>query len=176
MRLPDNVREQVYERVSVAAENRNWMSLAAPDKSHLYSVWAQDPQIGGVLLGFMSMNEVHRYIKDTTIKTYATNKISEPTTALNLLGVPLDLPRTQQYEKPPGVMLEDRRIIAWSVARDWKTTVFAVYERSYSLRNATPYAVVLFGAEGKFADERFQSMVRDASTRLGIERVVWNPA
>ena len=54
MRLPDEVRERVYERVSAEAESRNWLSLPAPDKSNLYTLWAQDPEIGGVLLGFMS--------------------------------------------------------------------------------------------------------------------------
>jgi hypothetical protein len=176
MRIPDEVREHVYERVRAAADSNNWLSLPAPEKSNLYSLWARDEEIGGVLLGFMSMSEVHRYIKDTIVKTYATNKISDSKTALTLLGLDRSIAVVRQFEKPPGILLEDQRIIAWSIARDWKTTMFAVYERSYGISGTNPYAAVLFGAEGRFADSTFQEMVQDAASRLGIQRVLWNPS
>lgn len=175
MRIPDDIREVVYDRVRAAAEEKNWLSLPATDKSNLYSAWGVDPQIGGVLLGFMSLNEVHRYIKDTLIKTYATNKLKNPATTLAMLGVDENAVVRRSFIKPPGVMLDDRRVIAWSIAKDWKTTVMAVYERAYGVKRATPYAAVFFGAEGKFADEQFRQMATNAATCLGISRILWSP-
>jgi len=175
VRIPDDVRETVYDKVRADAEELDWMALPAQEKSRLYSSWAQDAEVGTVLLGFMSMSQVHRYIKDTLIKTYAQNKISDPATALPLLGLPPNTPQKKQYIKPPGVLLDDRRVIAWSIAKDWKTTLFAVYERAYEVKRATPHAAVLFGAEGRFADTQYRTMVHDAATRLGIANVVWNP-
>ena len=173
IRIPDEVRETVYERVSENADRLNWLALPAPDKSRLYTQWAQDSEIGAVLLGFMSMSQVHRYLKDTVVKTYAQRKISDPKTALNLLGVG-NVPTIKTWEKPPGVTLSDRRIVAWHKAETWKTTLLAVYERAY-VDHGMPFAAVLFEAEGKFADEAFRSMVLDAATRLGVEQLVWNP-
>jgi hypothetical protein len=161
--------------VSAVADERNWLSLPLNDKAVLYSAWGQDERIGGVLMGFMSLNEVHRYIKDTLIKTYATNKIKNPSTTLAILGLPSNTSILKTYIKPPGLLLEDRRVIAWSIARDWKTTIMAVYERAYCAKKTRPYAAVLFGAEGKFADRQFRTMATDAGTRLGIEQIIWRP-
>ena len=173
--IPDDVREAVFSKVCADAEDLDWMSLPATDKSRLYSAWAQDPQVGTVLLGFMSMSQVHRYIKDTLIKTYAQKKISNPVSALMLLGMSPYVDVKKSYIKPPGILLKDRRVVAWSTAKDWKTTLFAVYERAYEAKRSTPYAAVIFGAEGKFADKHFRTMVHDAAMRLGIQRVVWSP-
>ncbi|MFZ1124120.1 MAG: hypothetical protein WAN59_03140 [Candidatus Baltobacteraceae bacterium] len=117
---------------------------------------------------------MHRYLKDTLVKTYAQRKLSDPATALTLLGIG-DIPTIKTWEKPPGVTLKDRRIVAWHEAKNWKTTLFAVYERAYTTARGKPFAAVLFEAEGKFADATFRNMVLDAATRLGVQRVLWNP-
>lgn len=175
MRLPDNVRESIYEKVHTYAESQGWMTLSAPGKSLLYSTWSKDPEIGGILIDYMGMNEVHRYIKDTVIKAYAKEKISGASAALNLLGVG-DSAIARTYEKPPGVILMDHRVISWHDAKNWKTTILAVYERARQTRSASPYGVVLFESEGKFADATFREIVSDAAERLGIERLIWHPA
>jgi hypothetical protein len=174
MRIPDDIRLSVYARVRQFAEDSNWLNLPLPEKSALYSTWGSDPQIGGVLLQCMSMNEVHRYIKDTLIKTYAAEKLSNPALPFAILAIPNDTPIAQTYFKPPGVLLEDERVIAWSMARDWKTTLFAVYERARE-SHGRPYAAVFLESEGQFASGEFRRTADDVRERFEIERIVWHP-
>jgi hypothetical protein len=175
MKIPDDVRESVRQRIQQEADQLNWGTLSAIEKTSRYHIWARQSDIGGILIGYMNANEVHPYIKDALIKPYVRRKMGDPAMALSLLRLEEAKPK-RRFEKPPGVLLDDNRIIAWHDAKHWKTTVFAVYERARQIEGSTPFGVVLFEAEGRFAEKSFREMAKDAATRLGIEKLVWHPS
>jgi hypothetical protein len=79
---------------------------------------------------------------------------------------------TEDYIKPHGRLLFDRRVVCWGLAKDWKAVLLAAYERAY--RNlGKPYAAVLLRGVGKMAQPSERRMVEDLAGRLGIEKVVW---
>lgn len=176
MKIPDDVRETIVTRIASAADQQRWMNLSLQEKADLYVEWARDPYIGGVLQDFMGTNEIHRYLKDSIIKNYARDKMEDPSIVLLALGIPSDVPIVKTYIKPHTIMLDDRRIISWSSADQWKSTVLAVYERSRAAKRSTPFAAVLFNAEGKFSDGQVRAMVEDVAKRLDVVRIAWLPA
>jgi hypothetical protein len=174
MKVSDEAREVVMARLTSAADAATWLNLSHDDKARLYLTWARDPTIGGVLQTFMSANEVHRYLKDTLVKTYAREKMADPDVPLTFLGIPTDAPVKRTFIKPHGVLLEDHRVVAWSSAEQWKSTIMAVFERSRDARDLLAFGAVLFNAEGKFADEKLRATADDAGKRLGVRHIIWN--
>jgi hypothetical protein len=173
-KVPDDVREELFQRICTEADDADWIHRSDANKAALYTRWAKSPSIGRALQDYMGPAEVHRYIKDTLIKNYVIQKMANPTLPLSILGLS-DVNIKKSWIKPHGVILTDGRIIAWSAAQEWKTTIFAVFERSKTERGGQAYAVVLFNAEGKFSDGALQGIGNDAAQRFGIQRIIWSP-
>lgn len=175
MRLPDDIREALFVRVKNAADREGWLYRSDGDKSALYSAWSRDPDIGGVLQGYMKPNEVHRYLKDTLVKKYMLVKDADPARAFAILQIPEVALILETWQKPHGVTLDDGKIIAWSKAEQWKTTIMAVYERAATKPTLQAYGAVLLDAEGRFAEVGVQQLANEAASRLGIQRIIWVP-
>jgi hypothetical protein len=59
------------------------------------------------------------------------------------------------------------------MSREWKTILFAVFERAYSARNGEPFAAVIMFPSGKCQQPDYRHMVETAAEKLGIREVVW---
>lgn len=173
MRVPEGVRADLRRKVGALAERAGWTALRASDRSRLYQEWADDPTIGGTLQRYLSLNQIRTYIKDTLIKPYARGKLHRSEDVLALLGLDAALAARERYARPPGVRLEDGRVICWSRAEDWKQLLMAVFERSYSRPTAKPHAAVLLAAVGRHEQEPFRKLVEAAGAKLGIANIVW---
>ncbi len=78
------------------------------------------------------------------------------------------------YSLSYGRLLGDGQIVCWGRAADWKTILLAVFERSFAIADATPFAAVLTESAGKYSDAAARAVVREAAQRLEITRLVWD--
>ena len=173
MKVPDNVRDGLKARLWAIADRVGWTTLSAPQKSKYYHDWAQDPNLGGVLLKFMDAPRLRQYFKDTLIKDYVRHRLADHTRAFRVLRIQDDCPVAETYIKPHGKRLADGRVICWGPADEWKLVIMAVFERAYGNKEATPYAALLLQPCGRFNEDAVRQMVQSAATKLGIERLVW---
>lgn len=173
MNLPDDIRDRLRAKVWAIADQIDWQSLGPIEKTRHYENWTKDPEIGGVIRRFMDVRQVRVYLKDCLLKVYARERHSDAMLPFRLLDLSSDAAIEKQFIKPHGRRLSDGRVLCWGRAADWKAILMAVYERSFHDDGATPFAVVLLKADGKYADPSARAIVEDAAKRLGIERLVW---
>lgn len=178
MRVPNDVRIGLREKLWALADELGWSSLGWSEKSTYYESWTKDPEIGGLLGNFMDQRRIRVYIKDTVMKGYARSRLADPKRVMRVLGLEEeggngdDLVITD-YERPHGRLLRNSRVIAWGDAKDWKAVLMALHERAYSVSEGKPFAGVLMSATGRFLEEDFREMVQDAASKLGVERLLW---
>ncbi len=175
MRIPNQVRQELRQKLWARADELGWQGLTWVEKSPLYEAWTRDADIGGRLSRYMDQRQVRVYIKDTIMKGYVRNRQADPTSPLRALGIDGRAGVSESFERPHGRRLADGRVIAWGNAEDWKLVLTALHERSYGVNGARPYAAVLFAALGKFHQRPTREMVEDATRKLGIERLLWIP-
>lgn len=173
MKVPDSAYRRIRQRLWVVAEKQNWATLSDQQKSGLYEEWIRDEDVGGVLSRYLSPGSVRVYIKDTIMKPYGRERIKDFMPVLNLLGLPAEARVAETYIKPHGRRLADGKVICWGVARDWKTILFAVFERAFVAPPATPFAAVIMSPTGKCQQPEYRRMIETASEGLGITRLVW---
>jgi hypothetical protein len=170
--LPTPAKKEIQERLWARAEALDWESLTVIDRSKQYGLWVNDPEIGGVLAGYMDALKVKTYLKDTLMKPYARRNVSDPTRVLGALGVE-SAPVLNSYERPHGLLLSDNRVICWGKADDWKLVLMAAHERAFPL-SKTPFATVLLPPLTRFITPAARSVVEAAARKLGVERLVWH--
>lgn len=171
MSVPAAVRQEIKEWLWTEADRLDWSSLSSADKSKYYTNWTTSERIGGRLGQFMDPRKVRVYIKDTLLKSYASEVSADPARVFRVLGVAEGTEPTRVFAKPHGCVLADGRHIAWSKARDWKGTLMSLHERAFD--KGTPHAVVLTELGTGFNLPSRQAMVEDAACKLGIENVIW---
>lgn len=172
MTVPEAVRDEVRNRLWEEADRLEWSALPASAKAKYYTMWTETASIGGRLAAFMDARQVRVYIKDTLLKSYTRERLSDPSRTLRLLGLPGDSAVAESYIKPHGRRLADGRQIAWSRATEWKATLLALHERSIE-RGGRPYGAVLFEAGTKHADPQSREVVESAARKLDIEKLIW---
>jgi hypothetical protein len=172
MSIPTNIREEVREQLWTEADRLAWPSLSAKDKARYYTIWTETPQLGGRLSAFMDARQVRVYIKDTLLKSYTRERMSDPSRVMRIVGLAPDTAIIKSYIKPHGRRTADHREIAWSRATEWKATLLALHERAFENR-VRPYAAVLFDASAKYPDDASRAVVADAAAKLEIEKLVW---
>jgi hypothetical protein len=121
----------------------------------------------------MDPRQIRVYLKDTVLKSYAQNQLSDPEKIYHVLGVGSDVVSVEEYVKPHGRRLSDGRVISWSKATDWKLTLMAVFERSNVNVRYTSFAAVLLQSSSKFPNQTARATVEEAAKRLGLCRIVW---
>jgi hypothetical protein len=173
MKIPEHVRAQVRELLWERAAAVGWSALADIERSRFYEQWTRDIAVGGVLAHYMDARRVRVYLKDSLMKPYERARLlgTERKILVFLMGA--EAPSVvERYIKPNGVRFEDGRIVCWGRSRDWKLVLMALYERAASSFSRHAFGLVLL-ENGSTADEGTRHLVRDASARLGVERVVW---
>lgn len=171
MSVPTKIRREIKDRLWAEADQLNWSSLSATDKSRYYTIWTETKEVGGVLGSYMDPRQVRVYIKDTLLKPFTRETSASPDRAFRVLGIAADAPIALTYIKPHGRLLADKRQVAWSKASEWKATLMALHERSFE--KGLPFAVVLTEGGAKFSTKEDRAVVESAARKLGIERVVW---
>jgi hypothetical protein len=172
-KIPLDVRDQMRAKLWLTADELGWSKLGDAARAAWYENWAKDKEIGGVLSHFMDPRLVRVYIKDSLLKPYIRQRLENNLSAvIAVLGLAGDVQFKRAYVKPHGRMLLDKRIVCWGNSRDWKSILFAVYERTYGTSEPKPYAALLFET-GTSVSEGTRAMIKEASDRLGIERLLW---
>jgi hypothetical protein len=172
MSIPTEVRNEVRDQLWTEADRLAWPSLSAKDKARYYTIWTETPQWGGRLAAFMDARQVRVYIKDTLLKSYTRERMSDPARVLRIVGLAPDICLAKTYIKPHGRRAADGREVAWSGATEWKATLLALHERAY-VEKGRPFAAVLFNASAKYPDDASRAVVVDAATKLKIEKLIW---
>lgn len=174
MNLPDDVRDQLRERMWRIADEIDWLALGPTEKTQHYENWTKDPEVGGVLQRYMAVGQVRVYIKDSILKDYPRARRADQEKPFRMIGLDAKVDVTRVFVKPHGRLLSDGRIVCWGRAADWKAILLAVYERSFTILNARPHAAVLTESAGKFSDANVRAVVIEAAKRLGIKRLIWD--
>lgn len=173
MRIPDEVRDRLRDLIWSRADKLGWSSLNDVERSRRYEQWTRDPQIGGTLAHYMDARKVRVYIKDSLLKPYERARLSgTEQQILGRLGIPADGEVALRYIKPHGIAFADGKIVSWGNSRDWKLVLMAMFERTALRPGSSPYGTVLL-ENGKTRDAASRKLVRDAASRLGIERMEW---
>ena len=172
MSVPADLREELRGLLWDEADRLGWMSLSSSTKTQYYSSWVRDPRIGGRLSRYVEASHVRVYLKDSLLKSYSIDRIGNRARPFRVLGIAQDAEIVERYVKPPGCRVADGRIVCWSNAREWKTTLMAVYERGFGTKERQ-HGVVFLGASGIYGDDSVRKMVEGAARRLGVSDVVW---
>jgi hypothetical protein len=173
MRIPDSVRDRLRELIWSRADELGWSELSDGERARLYEQWTRDARIGDELGHYMDPRKVRVYIKDSLLKPYERARLSgTEQEILQRLGVPANNEVDHRYIKPHGIRFTDGRIISWGNSRDWKLVAMAMYERTALSPGAASFGMVLL-ENGKTAMAATRRIVREAATRLGIERLEW---
>ena len=75
--LPENVREQIRERVYEKADEANYLAQSRADNGSFMNALVRNPEIGGVLRDYMPEGRIKTYIKDAVLNRYAKDKRAE---------------------------------------------------------------------------------------------------
>ncbi len=172
MSVPDNIREDLRERLWKIADRINWLNLSPTAKSKHYEAWTRDPTIGGVLSQYISLGDVRVYLKDTLLKDFTRARMADESMPYRVLGIASTAQISKYYIKPHGRRLGDGRVICWGRASAWKAILMATYERAYEKKNFTPYAAILTHAAGRYKQPNTRTMIENAAKKLGIARVI----
>lgn len=176
MKVPDAAYQRIKEKLWRIADERNWPTLSDQQKTALYEDWIRDSDVGGVLSRYLDPGSVRVYIKDTIMKPYGRERIKDFPPILRLLGLPDDSGVAETYIKPHGRRLTDGKVVSWGLSRDWKAILFAVFERAYVVKSATPFAAVIMFPTGKCQQPEYRKMIETAALKLGIKHVIWYEA
>jgi hypothetical protein len=172
MRIPDDVRDRLRDRLWLAADELGWSALNDSERSRRYEQWTRDPEIGGALAHYMDPRKVRVYIKDSLLKPYERARLSgTEREILGRLGI-ADAEVSARYIKPHGIVFADGRIVSWGNSRDWKSVLMAMFERTATRHGASAFGAVLHES-GKTSASATRVVVREAARRLGIERMEW---
>jgi hypothetical protein len=173
MRIPEDARDRLRGLIWSRADALGWSTLNAAERARRYEQWTRDPEIGGTLAHYMDPRKVRVYLKDSLLKPYERARLSGTEhQILGRLGVPADSEVAQRYIKPHGIRFANQKIVSWGNSRDWKLILMAMYERAVLRPGSSPFGTVLLES-GKTADAAIRKMVREAATRLGIQRMEW---
>jgi len=173
VRIPDQIRRGLRQKLWALADDLDWSRLDWYEKSARYEAWTRDAEIGGLLANFMDQRQIRVYIKDTIMKGYVRSRQADVDRPFHALGIEASTEVTEVAERPHGRRLIDGRVIVWGNADDWKLVLTAAHERSWGIAGARPYAAVLVRAVGKYADASTRAMVQDAANKLLVERLLW---
>jgi predicted nucleic acid-binding protein/alkylated DNA nucleotide flippase Atl1 len=72
--LPSEARERVLLAIYRQAHEIDWEFLTNAEKTTQYRQWLEDPEVGGILLGFLPEQKARVWIKDIPMKEYARSQ------------------------------------------------------------------------------------------------------
>jgi hypothetical protein len=167
MSVPINIRDALKDRLWTLADKIDWLNLSQHDKAKYYQDWTADPEIGGVLAHYIDRARIRVYLKDTLLKPYQREALSDKSRPLTVLGFSLPFDTIKTFIKPHGCRLANGTVVTWGRADDWKAVLMATHERAFACHEDKKY-VVLFKASGRFRDDDFRLMVEDGAKKLEV--------
>jgi hypothetical protein len=174
VKIPDAVYRRLRDQLWAQADAIGWSSLSDLQKSSMYEEWLRGADVGAVMSRYLDAGSIRVYIKDTIMKPYGRERLKDPRPVLSLLGLNPDEPAIKEFIKPHGRLLQGGRVIAWGLAQNWKSVVFAVFERAHGIRNGIAYAAVLMYPNGRTTQPGERALIEEAGRRLGIEKIIWH--
>lgn len=108
--VPAPVEREIVARLFLDAQAIGWETAGATERSRKYREWLDSPEVGGVLVSFMTIDQARLWIKDGPMKEYAR--------ALNGVGKHADL----ILSKNPDVSLIIRR----AMGEGWEPEVESI--------------------------------------------------
>ena len=166
------MKRQVQERLWEKADALDWPSMTVIERTRQYGVWVSDPEIGGVLAGYLDARRVRTYMKDTLMKPYARARMSDVTRVLHAVGLAPETSIAESYERPHGARLISGEILCWGKADDWKLVILAAHERAFAKR-ASIRGIVLLPPLTRFVTGQNRAVVEDACLKLGVQQLAW---
>lgn len=183
--LPPPVESEVVSYLYGQAAEVGWDTLTPQDRSRQYSRWIDDPNVGGVLIQFLSREDARVWIKDGPMKEYARSRsglgkyatfVTGPVTkAADIVGRVLGTSWTPDVStldvKPLRCVARhggNAVLVIWGPAKDFKHLVWAALKVAVADRNARiAMALVQTGGQaGQRAEKDFQQRI---AVRCGIE-------
>jgi hypothetical protein len=174
MSVPDNVREDLRQKLWKEAEQIGWFNLSSTVKSKHYETWTRDPNIGGILSRYIGISDVRVYLKDSLLKDFSQRRFADDTMPYRVLGIPLKTESLKNYVKPHGRRLCDGRIICWGRASAWKALLMTAHERSHREKGSKIFGVILTHATGRYKEPTVRSMIEQAANKIGVEKLIWS--
>lgn len=163
-RVPRDQVESVVKRLYAAADRIDWEHLPANVRTTQYDEWISDPEIGGVLTGYMSSENARSWIKDGPMKEYARARLGAgryarfgstkgPTAdqlVAHVLGENAELLEDSAGIKPfhcLGATPASVTYITWGTARNLRHLVWACINHLASHPTHDAYVVILESLE-----------------------------
>lgn len=189
--FPEGVERDVVRRLYEEAERLDWIHMPLNERRRQYAAWLEAPEIGGVLIQFLSREAARVWIKDGPMKEFARavagvgrfapfvgNTGRGPAEMIQLsLGDDWTLVEGSFGIKPLHCLAEDkneRRFICWGPPKDFKHLLWAAIVAAESMNLVARIVVVeRVGQEMRAADrkrfERFavRCSLEFSSLRLG---------
>ncbi len=158
-RLPNDIRDRVWERLYRDADAADWENLSARAKSLQYTRWLDDEDVGGLLMRFMDRDDARVYLKDSPLKEYAralagegpgakhtTNRQAAPQTIVRAaLGGGWRVVSGSVGIKPMHCVAEngeERRVIYWARTDRLGDLIWAALNKVTDDPNADPLLVI----------------------------------
>ena len=174
MKVPDSVFNRIKHMLWSEADELRWLTVSDSQKSILYERWINAEEVGGVLSRYIEHGSIRVYIKDTIMKPYMRELIKSFEPIRNLLRLPRELTESKCYIKPHGRLLSDGKLVCWGLSRDWKSILFAAFDRAYQNDSLSAFAAVILLPTGKCLQPEYRKMVEVAAEKLCIENLVWH--
>jgi hypothetical protein len=171
--VPKSVRMALQEELWSEAERLGWSSLSDGERSAHYARWTDEPAVGGTLGRYLKKGEIRVYVKDSLLKPYLRETRAQAGPYLELAGSLASSIVAERFIKPHGALLDDGTLIVWALARDWKTALMALHERSFGRRGIGRRTLILERATGRFQESSVRKMIQAASERLGFDRLLF---
>lgn len=173
MSIPIDVRARVKAALWAHADRLEWDALSSAEKSKCYTQWSESDTIGRILSNYMDPRAVRVYIKDTLLKSYSREKLSEHHALVLRLAGKNSLDVLKTFVKPHGLLFSDGVNVAWGRADDWKVLLGSLFERTFSSREDQSRIAVFFRAAPRFMSASSRKLVEAAAQRLGVQKCVW---
>lgn len=174
LKVPKYIRDQLRERLWALADDARWLNLNDRERADLYVRWSRDQVVEELLLHYMDRAEIRVYLKDSVLKPYPRERLSDPAIPAGVLGLEGDLAIEEKFIKPHGIRLSGGDLICWGAAEKWKAILLACFERSWGRPTISSTRAVLLNSIGQFADTNKQRLVEDVAKRLDVSQVVWH--
>lgn len=75
--LPEEIRESIREKIYALADQESYLAQDRISNGQFMYSLAKNPEIGGVLKGYMREGEIKTYIKDAVLNRYAKERRAE---------------------------------------------------------------------------------------------------
>jgi hypothetical protein len=185
--LPESQERRIVAHLYEDAQRIGWTYATQADRTRQYSEWMKDPEVGGLLITFMSPEDARVWIKDGPMKEYTravagigkyADLVSDPrqgaaAIVCGALGSHWSVvPGTLQVKPLQCVAAhqELRTRVVWGPTRDFKHVLYAGLEAAVNGDN-TPIVLVVTDTMERPLSAGVREYHRLMSERCGLRTV-----